>query len=70
MPEIGIRIIFFLLVISCSKPDCYDGAMKRNHSGICPQDCPSVCGCDGKTYCNECIANSNGITVAHTGACP
>lgn len=49
--------------------DCYDPELEANHSGICTQDCPQVCGCDGKTYCNTCIANSKGIVVEHEGPC-
>jgi hypothetical protein len=48
---------------------CYDRHMEENHSGICTQDCPGVCGCDGKTYCNACIANSHGITVVSNSPC-
>lgn len=28
-----------------------------------------ICGCDKKTYKNECIANINGISVKHNGKC-
>jgi hypothetical protein len=28
---------------------------------VCPQDCPGTCGCDGRFYCNACIAQSAGF---------
>ena len=28
-----------------------------------------VCGCDGKTYSNECVAKSLGISAKHSGLC-
>lgn len=34
-----------------------------------PTDCPGVCGCNHKTYCNTCGAAMEGIVVAHTGPC-
>ena len=44
--------------------------------GVCtprPQICPNVvipvCGCDGKTYANGCVAARAGTSVAHQGAC-
>jgi hypothetical protein len=51
------------LITSCKKEtDCYDEALYQKHKNdICLQDCPGVIGCDGKKYCNECIARSKGI---------
>ena len=44
--------------------------------GIClpiPDACPTVidpvCGCDSRTYSNECEADRAGITIAHHGPC-
>jgi hypothetical protein len=36
---------------------------------ICPQVFIGVCGRDGQTYPNACIANSRGVSVAHAGRC-
>jgi hypothetical protein len=27
----------------------------------CTEDCPGVCGCDGKFYCNACMAHKAGL---------
>jgi hypothetical protein len=37
---------------------------------LCPILVLPVCGCDGVTYSNACLADAAGITVNHTGACP
>lgn len=36
----------------------------------CPAVFDPVCGCDGKSYSNECAANLAGASVRSTGACP
>ena len=61
--------LVMLSIMACRDQDCYDAEMEANHPGICTQDCPGVCGCDGETYCNECIANSQGIAIVSNSPC-
>jgi hypothetical protein len=67
---VTISIAFFALCAafslqSCHKwSNCYDAQLEAtNKNMLCTEDCPGVIGCDGKKYCNECIANSVGIRV-------
>lgn len=63
---------------------CAEGKFCRRDAGVCaadapgvctplPRSCPStgdpVCGCDGTTYNNACLAAFVGVTVLQTGAC-
>lgn len=55
---------FVLILTGCSKqePTCYSRALEREYKNrMCTADCPGYVGCDGKTYCNQCEANRNGI---------
>lgn len=37
---------------------------------ICPEIMKPVCGCDGKTYSNSCVASTDGVGVKDNGKCP
>ncbi len=53
-----------------------DDACGAQVAGVCTQrprgckrDCPGVCGCDGRFYCNACVARARGVAVRHAGRC-
>jgi Cys-rich repeat protein len=64
-----------------SNDDCPEGQFCARHHGcgtpgncaprpdFCIQVYEPVCGCDGHTYSNACIAAKNGVNVQHQGPC-
>ena len=51
------------------KDDC--GLLKTGYCTdkptTCDTSCTTVCGCNGKTYCNECEANKAGLSIDPSG---
>jgi len=71
---LSIPIFLLILLFSCDKENnekiypgkdpCFDSQLYEQHKNdICPDNCPGVVGCDGKTYCNACYALREGIRV-------
>lgn len=70
MRKLAFLLLLFFSFSACKTDqidDCYDPAIQ--HSNMCTMDCPGVCGCDGKTYCNECVAGWEGIAVVKNTPC-
>lgn len=42
---------------------------EKSTGGMCTQQYDPVCGCDGKTYSNACMAGLKNAAIQHKGEC-
>jgi hypothetical protein len=47
---------------SCGRGDAMGSC--RPIPEVCTHECVQICGCDGRSYCNECLAHAAGIDDA------
>lgn len=63
----GGEFCSFSLRANCGYTDA--GGRCARIPKACTRDYRPVCGCNRKSYANECMANAAGVSVLHAGRC-
>jgi hypothetical protein len=55
----------------CATPPgvCFGSGTCAPRPPSCPPTCHTTCGCDGRAYCSECVAQQHGVSISGTTGC-